>query len=166
VSLVADRPTARHADVVAADWSPSDASAAGCRLLWAPAGSSRLDGAWWPRSDDAERELALLLPVVGARLGGAVVRVSLGIDGWSAQQPRRIRSDGQLTRLGWFRTLDPHLVTLGHTTYDRLTLLVVPSDLSAEDGLDVMSRLAAASPWPDSVAAALTGSDGSAAGPS
>jgi Family of unknown function (DUF5994) len=152
------------ASAVAADWSPSDSSAVGARLLWAPPGdASRLDGAWWPRTTDAREALTELLPVVGAHVGGVVVRVSLNMTAWGAEQPRRIRLAGALVRLGWFTTLDPDVMTLGPTTHDRRTLLVVPADLPAAAGQAIMQRLAKAKAWPDSARAALDGPDAPAA---
>jgi hypothetical protein len=148
VSVVADRPVAG-----AVGWSPSDPTGPGPRLLWAGDTGRYLAGAWWPRSDAADPELRELLPAVGARLGGPVVRVSLNIDAWGPEQPRRLRLPDQLVRLGWFRTLDPAVVTLGRSTHDRITLLVVPSTHTS--GEDVMRRLAAESVWPDEPSDAL-----------
>jgi hypothetical protein len=151
MSVVADRAVVR-----VTRWSPSDTTRPGPRLLWAATPGGYLDGAWWPRSDAADPELRELLPAVGAHLGGAVFRVSLNIDAWGAEQPRRLRLPDHLVRLGWFHTLDPAVVTLGRSTHERITLLVVPSTLSA--GEDVMRRLAAASVWPDTASDAIDGS--------
>jgi hypothetical protein len=142
MSVVAERPAA-----AVAGWSPSATTGSGPRLLWAATAGRYLDGAWWPRSDAADPELRELLPAVAAHLGGAVFRVSLNIDAWGAEQPRRLRLPDHLVRLGWFRTLDPAVVTLGRSTHERITLLVVPSTLSS--GEDVMRRLAAEPVWPD-----------------
>jgi hypothetical protein len=156
MSVVAERSVA-----AAAGWSPSGTTEPGPRLIWATAVGGYLDGAWWPRSDAADPELRELLPAVGAHLGGPVFRVSLNIDAWGAEQPRRLRLPDHLVRLGWFRTLDPAVVTLGRSTRERITLLVVPSTLSAGDGETVMRRLAAETVWPDTASAAINGSAGS-----
>jgi hypothetical protein len=153
MSVVAERPVA-----ATTAWSPSDTTEPGLRLIWADTAGRYLDGAWWPRSDAADPELRELLPVVGAHLGGPVFRVSLNIDAWGHEQPRRLRLPDHLVRLGWFRTLDPAVVTLGRSTHERITLLVVPSTLSAGDGESVMRRLAAESVWPDTASEAIDGS--------
>jgi hypothetical protein len=99
--------------------------------------------------------------VVAERLGGPVVRVSLNLDAWDADPPRRLRLAGRLVRLGWFHTLDPHVITLGHTTFDRLRLLVIPADTTESVGAAIVTRLAAATSWPDSSSAALDESQAS-----
>jgi hypothetical protein len=99
--------------------------------------------------------------VIAQKLGGPVVRVSLSIDAWGAVQPRRMRLAGRLVRLGWFHTLDPHVVTLGHTTFDRLRLLVIPAVVAEPEAEAVVAWLAAATSWPDSSSAALDGSEAS-----
>ena len=130
-------------------WFAPGERSPGCRLLWAPDGASgRLTGAWWPRSNDAPRELRELLPEVSAHIGGAVTRVSLNMDAWGTKQPRRLDMPDGIVRLGWFRTLDPATVTLGRGTYDRITLLVIPVGLSESSGKALMQRLAAAPAWP------------------
>jgi len=100
------------------------------RLVWAPMGSARqLDGAWWPRSRNAAAEILALVPLVSEHLGGPVRRVSINIDAWDSDQPRRLRVGDDLVRLGWFRTIDPMTVTLGRHNDQRVTLLVIPPDL-------------------------------------
>lgn len=139
----------RMDDDGAPTWFAPGERAPGCRLLWAPPGATeRLAGAWWPRSNDAVRELRELLPEVSARMGGPVTRVSLNIDAWGAEQPRRLHLPDRTVRLGWFRTLDAATVTLGRGTYDRLTLLVIPSGFSESLGGELMQHLAAAPAWP------------------
>jgi hypothetical protein len=155
VSVVSERPVA-SVDSPASSWSPTNASGDGCRLVWAPSGDADgWAGAWWPRTRDAAAALRELLPVVAERLGGPVVRVSLNLDAWDADPPRRLRLAGRLVRLGWFHTLDPHVITLGHTTFDRLRLLVIPADTTESVGAAIVTRLAAATSWPDSSSAAL-----------
>lgn len=103
------------------------------RLAWSPTSESGIDGAWRPRTRDAGTELAALIPLVSDHLGGPVRRVSLNIDAWDRDQPRRLRVNDELVRLGWFHTLDPTIVTLGRRNDDRVTLRVIrPND--TEDG--------------------------------
>lgn len=127
------------------------------RLVWAPTVEGRrLDGAWWPRTRDAVAELSVLIPVVSEHIAGRVTRVSLNIDAWDSDQPRRLRIGDMLVRLGWFRTLDAATVTLGRGISDRIRLVVVPPDLDPHSGSELMRRLAADTRWPDTAAAALT----------
>src|SRR5947209_8547587 len=68
------------------------------RLVWAPTVEGRrLDGAWWPCTRDAVAELNALIPPVSEHLHGPVTRVSLNIDAWGPDQPRRLRI-GRWTR--------------------------------------------------------------------
>ena len=128
------------------------------RLVWAPTASDRgLDGEWRPRSCDAGTELAALIPLVSERLGGPVRRVSLNIDAWGADQPRRLQVGAGLVRLGWFHTLDPTTVTVGRRNDDRLTLLVIPSGLDPAVARRLLRRLFTAKAWPDSTESALNG---------
>jgi hypothetical protein len=152
-------PASDRLDDDGASASPQPrASTDGLRLLWAPVpASGDIDGAWWPRSRDAEAELRVLLPLASERMGGPVTRVSLNMDAWAPDQPRRMLLAGRLVRLGWFRTLDPATVTVGRGTYDRLTLLLLPADLDAAAGVDLMQRLSATARWPLTTEAALTG---------
>lgn len=135
---------------------PAGAIVAGS-LVWAPAtATSRLDGAWWPHTRSAATEIAALVPLVSEHLGGPVRRVSLNIDAWGPDQPRRLLVDDQLVRLGWFHTLDPATVTLGRHNDDRVTLLVLPADLAPADARALLHRLSTTSHWPDSARAAVS----------
>ena len=126
------------------------------RLVWAPpGGSTRLDAVWWPRSREATTELRALLPIVRERLGGAATRVSLNIDAWSADQPRRLRIGDTLVRLGWFHTLDPTTVTLGHGGEDRRSVLVIPPDWNSSVARELLRHLSAARHWPDTAGETL-----------
>jgi hypothetical protein len=91
-----------------------------------------LDGAWWPRSDDAGEELPALVAELDRRLGTAVHRVGLHPDTWT-HIPHRILAAGRTIRVGWFHSIDRQLVSL-HTAraqYD-LKLLVIPPDTPAD----------------------------------
>jgi hypothetical protein len=126
------------------------------RLVWAPTiEGRRLDGVWWPRTRDAVAELNALVPPVSEHLHGPVTRVSLNIDAWGPDQPRRLRIGDGLVRLGWFHTLDAATVTLGRGTYERVSLLVIPPDIDPATGHNLLRRLSSAPCWPDTAAAAL-----------
>jgi len=97
------------------------------------------------------------VPLVAEHLGGPVRRVSLNIDAWDADQPRRLQVGVGLVRLGWFHTLDPTTVTLGRRNDDRLTLLVIPPELDPAVASRLLRRLLTASAWPGSTTSALNG---------
>jgi len=122
-----DLDSARLDDDGAPAWAGGRRDDGGARLVWASeATGGGFAGSWWPRSRDAVSELRMLIPVVSEHLGGPVMRVSLNIDAWGPDQPRRLRVGDRLVRLGWFRTLDSATVTLGRDTFDRVALRVTP----------------------------------------
>jgi hypothetical protein len=84
-----------------------------------------VDGAWWPRSRDLAAELPALLAALWRR-DLRVARVAYHRDSWD-NDVRRLPVAGRIVRLGWFRTIDPHLVSLtGLDIQDRQDLLVLP----------------------------------------
>ncbi len=90
-------------------------------------GSRTLDGAWWPRSCSLGTELPTLIGELQRR-GVRISRVAYNRLSWDPA-PRRLVVAGRVIRLGWFETLDPHLVSLsGGDGQIRLDLLVVPPD--------------------------------------
>lgn len=89
-----------------------------------------IDGAWWPHSRDTATEVRALVTTLDARSPQYVTRVNVQLAGWD-DIPRKLdvgnRELGDhLIRVGWFRSGDPHLVTV--VTRDRVTtqLLVIP----------------------------------------
>lgn len=154
--MTADTALARLDDDGSPIWT-ADPGLPQPRLYWAPT-AGRFAGVWWPLTGDATEELVQLLPLVSARMGGRVTRVSLNIDAWSAAQPRRLELPTGKVRLGWFRTLDTNTITVGRGT-DRITLLVIPPTASPSHGNDLLGALAAMPSWPDSSNDAL-GADG------
>jgi len=128
------------------------------RLVWAPTRTGRrIDGAWWPRTRNASAELVALAPLASEHLGGPVRRVSINIDAWDPDQPRRLRVGDGLVRLGWFHTLDPATVTLGRRNDDRVTLLVIPPAFDPVAARRLLRRLSTAGAWPDTATSALSG---------
>jgi hypothetical protein len=84
-----------------------------------------------------------VLPAVSELAGGPVTRVSLSIDAWDEDMPRRMILGDDLVRLGWFHTLAGDTVTLGRGGDARITLRVVPPELdpaAAREFLDDVSR--------------------------
>lgn len=146
-SSIADRDSARLGDggtPVQAAW---DSPSAELRLAWAPSQPGNPpSGAWWPRSRSAAVELQTLLPVAGHHLGGPVTRVSLNIDGWDADQPRRLRVGDRLVRLGWFHSLDPATVTVARGSDARVTLHVLAPELDSAAARKLLHELSTRSP--------------------
>jgi hypothetical protein len=125
-SSIADRDAARLDDDGAPVWAARESLSADVRLVWAPSRRGCPPaGGWWPRSRNAAAELKALLPLVGHHLGGPVTRVSLNIDAWDADLPRRLRVGDRLVRLGWFHSMDPATVTLAYGSDARVTLHIV-----------------------------------------
>src|SRR5512144_3440468 len=92
-----------------------------------PAQAPMLDGAWWPRSSSLSHELPALITELQRR-HRHIRRVTYNPALWDPA-PRRLPADGRVIRLGWFRSIDPHLLCLtGGYGDDRLDLLVVPPD--------------------------------------
>ena len=84
-----------------------------------------VDGAWWPASRDLAAELPSLVDALADR-AGAVERVGYNIDAWSAA-PRRVRVNGNVVRMGGFRSqIAATLNVVGERRV--LTLLVVPPE--------------------------------------
>lgn len=94
-------------------------------LTPAPGRATTLDGAWWPRSRDLAAELPALVAELHRSRGVRVTRVAYSTDRWDAV-PRRIAADGRLVRVGWFRAIDPNMVSLTDNGTGRLDLLVIP----------------------------------------
>jgi hypothetical protein len=146
-SSITDRDSAQLDDDGAPVWSTGQSASADLRLAWAPSQHGKPpSGAWWPRSRDTAVELKALLPVVGHHLGGSVTRVSLNIDAWDADQPRRLRVGDGLVRLGWFHTLDPTTVTLARGSDTRVTLHVVAPEVDSAAARKLLHKLSTSSP--------------------
>jgi hypothetical protein len=64
---------------------------------------------------------------------------------WGADQPRRLRVGDRLVRLGWFRSLDPAIVTLGRSGEARITLHVVAPETNPDAARELL-RNASGSP--------------------
>jgi hypothetical protein len=137
-----DLDSSRLDDDGAPAWAARRRDDAGVRLVWAGEETGEgFAGRWRPRSRDAVRELRMLIPLVSEHLGGPVTRVSLNIDAWGPDQPRRLHVGDRQVRLGWFHTLDPATVTLGRGSRDRVVLLVVDANLEPLIERDVVDEL-------------------------
>ena len=87
---------------------------------------SILDGAWWPRSREPVTELTALVAALDLR-HTPVVNVMLNAQAWD-NHPRRIRVAERVIRLGWFATLDAHLLIATTGDNHRVDLLVISPD--------------------------------------
>jgi hypothetical protein len=84
-----------------------------------------VDGAWWPHSNDLVAELPWLIAQMSER-GYRIRRVTYNLDAW-APAPRRLIVDGQVIKLGGFRTQSPaELVLVDGGGWQRTELVVVP----------------------------------------
>ena len=92
-----------------------------------PAGPSpTLDGAWWPRTSNLAEELPALIVELHGR-GNRVSRVLYNPASWDNVPARKLSADGRVIRVGWFRSMDPHVLTVTSSAgADRLDLLIVP----------------------------------------
>jgi Family of unknown function (DUF5994) len=97
-----------------------------------PSGGAQttLDGAWWPRSRELAREVPLLVEQF-AELGIRVNRVVYHPQLWMIA-PTKVHVAGRRVHLGWFREIDPHLVSLRTSQGDRIELLVIPPETTAD----------------------------------
>lgn len=100
------------------------------RLVLASGPEEReLDGAWWPRSRDLERELSALVRHFPAG-GDRIVRARVSRPDWDSF-PRRTGRPGDHVEVA-ASDGDAHVVELTLADGTRLRLLVVPPDLSAD----------------------------------
>ncbi|MFJ5782443.1 DUF5994 family protein [Streptomyces hydrogenans] len=98
---------------------------------------SLLDGAWWPRSRDVEREIPPLLTALTEYLG-PVTRVGLDASAWNGI-PTRLVVDGRVVHLDSFPVGDDTvLVTRGDN--DHFSLMVVPPATTPEAARTAMAR--------------------------
>jgi Family of unknown function (DUF5994) len=129
-----------HTATAALPTGPTASS--GLRLRLDP-GLSRtgiVDGGWWPHSWDPDIEVPELIAGLESTLG-SITRVALNLDAWD-RAPRRIAIDGRRVRVGWFRTMDAHMIGVTRTFQDRLALLVVPPEAAGHAAESAMAMAA------------------------
>ncbi|MFG3051357.1 DUF5994 family protein [Kitasatospora sp. NPDC048239] len=113
------------------------------RLCLAPSGSraGRLDGAWWPRSDDLPFELPALVGELDTRWG-RVARITVNPAQWLTV-PRRIPVAGHTVHASSFTAVqDRHTISVRSHLARRLTLLVVPPRTGAVAAARLMAEAA------------------------
>ena len=115
------------------------------RLAASSAPASALDGAWWPRTADAARELPALVQALAGRQG-AVTHLLLNVTEWDLPHPRRVTVGGRSVRLGWFTAQPAGLLTaICDSNRDRLDLLVIPPTATPASANTAMAAAANAS---------------------
>src|SRR3954469_22367615 len=120
---------------------PDDASESRVALLRNRVPGVRLNGAWWPRTDDLVLEVPGLIDALD-RLGETITRVSYHRGDWSTA-PRRMISNGRIVHLDGFDEIEPHEVSVnGIDTGQRLDLLVVAPATAAVVAASLMDLTA------------------------
>ena len=99
----------------------------------------RLDGAWWPRSSDLAAEAPSLLAAIWEARDSKPLHMTYDPGLWDSH-PARVYVNGHRVKAGWFRTDDPHQVTVALANGTRLIFLVVPSDLDAGQASWALAR--------------------------
>jgi hypothetical protein len=112
------------------------------KLDGGPSRKATLDGAWWPRTTNAEAELPALLEALGSDRG-EITHVLLGTTEWDLPHPRRLAPGRAAARLGWYTAQPAGLVTIV-TEFggDRFDLLVVPPDATPDTADAALSAAA------------------------
>jgi hypothetical protein len=106
-------------------------------------GRGGLDGGWWPRSRDPAVELPKLIADLNAHLGqhAVVTRAALNLTAWD-RTPRRVAIGDRIVPVGWFHAVDVDTIALTTTRRDRVTLLVVPPEATAESAAVALAMAA------------------------
>jgi hypothetical protein len=133
-------PASSHTATAALPTGPTASSGLRLRLSPTLAGAGILDGGWWPRSRDPDAELPVLIAGLESTLG-PITRVALNLDAWD-RAPRRVAVNGRRVRVGWFRTMDPHMIGVTRGFQDRLALLVVPPEAVGQAAQRAMAMAA------------------------
>jgi Family of unknown function (DUF5994) len=92
-----------------------------------------LDGGWWPCSRDPAVELPKLIADLNTHFGqlAIITRVALNLTAWD-HTPHRVAIGDRIVPVGWSGTLDIDTIALITTRHDRITLLVVPPEATAD----------------------------------
>ncbi|PND57544.1 hypothetical protein CRM90_11110 [Mycobacterium sp. ENV421] len=130
------------------------------RLRLKPKGpqTGRVDGAWWPHSDDLEAEVPDLLAVLSVRLG-PISYVLYKMTEW-VKARGKILIGGRVVRLDGYNRQPNNTVEVQGIGGGKLVLLVVPVGTDADRAHAVMMTAAApdnASTSDELLAAALDG---------
>jgi hypothetical protein len=102
-----------------------------------------LDGGWWPHSRDPADELPTLIPDLNShfRQRAIITRVALNLTAWD-RTPHRVAIGDRIVPVGWFQALDADTIALTTTRGDRITLLVVPPETTADSAATALAMAA------------------------
>lgn len=92
-----------------------------------PTRRDHLHGAWWPRSNDVDRELGPMLALVALRFG-TVFGVTLNREEWPDAAVAGPSARVGKTKLSWYGLVESHQVVLFCEQSRRIALLVLPPD--------------------------------------
>lgn len=119
---------------------PDDSATRVAYRVFRPGLDPRLHGVWWPRSNDLAAELPAVVESLDRR-GFAVEWVSFSRTTW-AGAGQQLLIAGRVIRMGSYRAIDPHLVSLsGRDGRARIDLLVVPPDSLPTTAARLFSRV-------------------------
>jgi Family of unknown function (DUF5994) len=133
-------PAGSHTATAALPTGPTASSGLRLRLDPRLSRAGIVDGGWWPHSWDPDTELPELIAGLEASLG-PITRVALKLDAWD-RAPRRVAIDDRRVRVGWFRTMDAHMVGVTRAFQGRLALLVVPPEEAGQAAESAMAMAA------------------------
>lgn len=111
-----------------------------------------LDGSWWPRSRDLQREAADLVDHFPAGIG-RISRMLFSRPDWDNSSAdgrgvRSIRAARGPVKVGSFPSDDTHLMILTLSSRRRLKLLVIPSDTPDLEAADLLVAATGATTTP------------------
>ena len=117
------------------------------------ASPGRVDGAWWPRSRNLQREAADLVDHFPTA-SGRIVRLLFSRPDWDKSSERghgvgTIRAARGSVKVGSFPSDDTHLMIVAMASGRRLKLLVIPSDTPAVEGEQRLRAVAQSDTTPD-----------------
>lgn len=107
-------------------------------------GPNALAGGWWPQTRELGLEIPPLVEALATR-GIRVTRVTYHPSLWLIAPPK-VRVDGRVVRLVWFREIDPNLVRLRTSDDRQLDLLVVPPTTGAAVAARALAAVAGSDP--------------------
>jgi hypothetical protein len=100
-----------------------------------------VDGGWWPRSRDAGAELPALIVALDVELGAISRFISVHVDTWDTI-PHRFPVGDHSVRVGWYRSMDPHSVSVTMDRGDPIQLLVVPAETASTPAAAALAKAA------------------------
>ncbi|AQT78695.1 hypothetical protein B1R94_04690 [Mycolicibacterium litorale] len=127
------------------------------RLRLKPLGplSGRVDGAWWPRSEDLEAEIPDVLAVLSVRLG-PISYVLYKLTEW-VKIKSKVPIDGKFVRFGGYHRQPDNTIEIQGLGGKKIVLLVVPATTDPERAHAMM--MAAAAPGDASTVEELLATD-------